>query len=120
MSDEPDNLVLRMLREMRTEMATKDDLAAIKRDMAELRADMRSEMHSLRADVASDIAAVRAELKAESKSIRRDLGDQIAGLRQQVVQYHSTVIGHGVLIGELEARVRRVERHLDLPAMESH
>ena len=46
---EPDNLVLQLLREMRgeildirTTMATKDDIA-----------DVRSDIHSLRADVAS-------------------------------------------------------------------
>jgi hypothetical protein len=30
------------------------------------------------------------------------------------------VIGHGVLISELEARMRRVEQHLDLPAIDAH
>ena len=120
MSDEPDNLILRMLREMRAEMAGMREVMATKGDLAELRAEMRSDMHSLRAEVASDLADLRAEVKSDIKAARADLGDQIAGLRQQVIQYHSSVIGHGVLIGDLEARVRRVERHLDLPAMESH
>ncbi len=30
MSDEPDSLILKMLREMRAEMATKSDLAELK------------------------------------------------------------------------------------------
>ena len=38
-------------------------------------------------------------------------------LRQTVVQYHSSVVGHGFLISDLEARVRRVERHLELPPL---
>lgn len=109
MSDEPDSLILRMLRDMRAEMATKTDLA-------ELRADLTSEIKSLRADVASDIAM----LQAEDKKTRNDLGDQIAGLRRAMLEYHSSVIGHGALISELEARVRRVEQHLNLPAIDQH
>ena len=45
--------------------------------------------------------------------------DQIVGLRRAVVEYHSTVIGHGLIISELEARMRRVEQRLNLPSMDS-
>ena len=44
-----------------------------------------------------------------------DLSAEVGGLRRQVTEYHSSVLGHGVLISELEQRVRRIERHLDLP-----
>ncbi|WP_457796608.1 hypothetical protein [Methylocystis sp. S23] len=88
---------------MRAVMATKDDLA-------ELRAEFRSEMHSLRADVASDLAT----LDAKVDRTRKDLSDQIVGLRRAVVEYHTTVVGHGVLISEMEGRLRRVEQHLKL------
>ncbi len=64
-------------------------------------------MNSLRADVASDLLVMRKETS-----------DQIAGLRRAVVEYHTSVIGHGILISELEARMRRVEQHLDLPALD--
>lgn len=120
MSDEPDSLILRLLRDMRAEMATKSDLAELrselKSEINSLGADLRSEMHSLRADVASDIAT----LQAEDKKTRKELGDQIVGLRRAVVEYHTSVIGHGILISELEARMRRVEQHLDLPAIDAH
>lgn len=106
MSDEPDSLILRLLREMRAEIGDMRgdivDIRAImatKNDLAEVRAELRSEINSLRADVASDIAL-----------LRKDVGDQIAGLRHAVTQYHSSVIGHGILISELDARVRRVEQ----------
>lgn len=110
MSSEPESLMLQLLRQMRAEigelrtdvtdmrsvMATKDDIA-----------DVRSEVNSLRADVASDLLVMRKETS-----------DQIAGLRRAVVEYHTSVIGHGILISELEARMRRVEQHLDLPALD--
>ena len=113
---EPDNLVLQLLRDMRASMATKDDLSGLRAEMHEVRDDLRSEMHSLRADVASDLMTTRKEL-----SDRIDgLSDQVAALRRAVVEYHSAVIGHGVLISELEARVRRIEQRLEIPPIDPH
>ena len=96
---EPDSLILRILREMRAEMATKADLEA-------LRAELKSDMRSLRADVASDMLTMRKEVT-----------EQIVGLRRAVMEYHTVVVGHGVLMSDLEARVRRVELHLNLPPL---
>jgi hypothetical protein len=31
-----------------------------------------------------------------------------------VTNYHAPVLGHGILISELDERVRRIERHLNL------
>ena len=48
-------------------------------------------------------------------AVDRKLDDLAAGLgslREAVTHYHSTVIGHGILISELDERVRRIERHL--------
>lgn len=109
MSTEPESLILRMLREMRAEMATKNDLAELRTDFGGLKSDfndLKSDLSSLRADVVSDILA-----------LRRDVGDQVSGLRRTVVEYHTSVVGHGVLISDLEARLRRVEQHLNLPDM---
>ena len=112
MSTEPESLILEMLRQMRAEMgdmradmATTRDVAGLKGDIA----DLKSEMHSLRADVASDLLVHRKEV-----------GDQIVGLRRAVMEYHTSVIGHGIIISELEARVRRVEQHLNLPDLDAH
>ena len=113
MASEPENLVLQLLRGVRA------DVAEVRAEVAEVRAEVaevRAEVHSLRADVASDLLAMQAKNDAEHKATR----EQIAGLRRAVVEYHSVVIGHGVLISELEARVRRVEQHLDLPPIEAH
>lgn len=116
MSDEPDSLVLRLLREMRAEIGDmRAEMADMRAEIVDVRtgmatkSDLRSEINSLRADVASDIAV-----------LRKDVGDQIAGLRHAVTHYHSSVVGHGVLITELEARVRRVEQHLNLPSIDPH
>ncbi|MGO9742022.1 MAG: hypothetical protein ACLPN5_11015 [Roseiarcus sp.] len=102
---EPENLVLILLREMRAEMATKSDLAKLEAKIG----DVRSEVHSLRADVASDLMTLEKRLE-----------ERIVGLRRAVMEYHSSAIGHGVLISELEERVLRIERRLDLAPPETH
>ncbi len=79
-------------------MATKDDLAKMA-----TKDDLRYEINSLRADVASDLITTRKEFS-----------EQIVGLRRAVTEYHTSVIGHGIIISELEARVRRIEQRLDL------
>ena len=106
---EPESLILRILREMRAELGeVRAEVKgfATKSDVEGLGAELRAEMNSLRADVASDILMTRKELS-----------EQIVGLRRAVVDYHTTVVGHGVLISDLEARVRRVEQHLNLPSL---
>jgi hypothetical protein len=105
MVNEPDNLVLEMLRGMRTDMATKADVASVRREMADNKTELKSDINSLRADLTST---------------RKELGEQIVGLRRAVVEYHSSTIGHGILISELEARMRRVEQHLNLPPLDTH
>jgi hypothetical protein len=111
MADEPENLILALLRgiraeivDIKSEMATKSDLA-----------DVRAELQSLRADVASDLLAMQAKADVEHKATRDEVRERVDGLRRQMFEYHSSVIGHGMLISELEARVRRMEKHLDLP-----
>jgi hypothetical protein len=110
MSTEPDSLILQLLRQMRAELGTvRAEVESIRAEMKDEFAEVRSEMHSLRADVASDLLVARKETS-----------EQIVGLRRAVIEYHSSVIGHGVLISELEARVRRVEQHLNLPSSDPH
>jgi signal transduction histidine kinase len=106
MSDEPENFTLALLRKidakvdsLREEMATKSDVA-----------DVRSEVHSLRADVGSDIM----NLEKQIKELEKRLSDQIVGLRRSVMEYHSSTIGHGVLLTEFEERLRRLEEHVGL------
>jgi len=113
---EPENVVLHLLREMREDMrdmrgevsdirstmATKDDLT-------ELRAELRSEMHSLRADVASDLL-----------TLEKRMNDQFVALRRSVMEYHPTAVGHGLLYSELDERVRRIEQRLEITPAEPH
>ena len=102
---EPENLVLKLLREMRGDLTAMRSETATKNDVA----DVRSEVKSLRADVASDLI-----------TMEKRLGERITHLNRAVMEYHSSTIGHGVLITEFEERLQRVEQHLKLPPHEAH
>jgi len=109
---EPENLVLSLLREMRGEMGEmRKEVADIRKDMATKNdiADARSEVNSLRADVASDLM-----------TMEKRLGERITYLQRSVMEFHSSTIGHGVLYSEMDERLRRVEQHLKLPMSEGH
>ena len=94
MTDEPESLVLQLLREMRGEMS---------------RMNARIDTLATTEGVASALA-----------SVHYDLSERIAGLRRDVVLTHNAVIGHGALIEEFEARLLRVEQHLKLPPRDTH
>jgi DNA integrity scanning protein DisA with diadenylate cyclase activity len=84
MSEEPESLILQVLRDMRA------DTAELKSDMRTLRADMaevKSDMQTLRADVAADFIDTRREIAG----VRKELSEQIVGLRRAVVEYHFTL-----------------------------
>jgi hypothetical protein len=113
MTEEPASLILELLRQVRAE------LGDVRSDVSQVRSDMatKTDLASLRADVSSDMRTLRADVAADILTTRKELSEQIVGLRRAVVDYHTSVIGHGVIISELEARVRRVEQHLNLPSL---
>ena len=106
---EPENVVLHLLREMREDMRDMRENMATKGDLSKLRSELRSEMHSLRADVASDLM-----------NLEKRVNDQFVALRRSVMEYHSTAVGHGILHSELEERVRRLEQRLEMTAPGAH
>jgi chromosome segregation ATPase len=113
MTEEPASLILELLRQMRAELATKADLEGVRSELTSEIAGARSEV----AEVKSDMHSLRADVASDLLSTRKELSEQIVGLRRAVIEYHTSVIGHGVLIRELEARMRRVEQHLNLPSL---
>jgi uncharacterized coiled-coil protein SlyX len=67
-----------------------------------------------------DIAAVYQLLSQVARTVNEhthrlvNLEHGQATLRQTLTEYHASVMGHGILISQLEDRVRRIEQHLDL------
>jgi hypothetical protein len=113
MTEEPASIVLELLGQMRAELGDiRSDVADVRKDMA-----TKADLASLRADVASDMDTSRTDVAADILTTRDEPGEQIAGLRRAVIDYLTSVIGHGVIISDLEARPRRVEQHLNLPSL---
>ncbi len=52
------------------------------------------------------------------RQLREDFAEveQIAGLRRAMVECRSAVVGHGVLVSDLEGRVRRLEQKVGISA----
>ena len=108
-TEEPESLILELLRQMRAE------LGDVRSDIGQLRAEFatKSDLNLLRP---TSIRSAPTSPPTSSQPARR-LSEQIVGLRRAVIEYHTSVIGHGILISELEARMRRVEQHLNLPSL---
>ena len=79
---EPENIVLILLRQIREEMATKNKLSALEGTLKNDIAGVRSDVKSLRADVASDLM-----------TIEQRLSERIAHLNRAVMEYHSAPRG---------------------------
>jgi hypothetical protein len=110
MTEEPASLILELLPQMCAE------LGEVSSDISDVRSDMatNADLASLRADVAADKHTLRADVSSDILTTRKELSEQIVGLRRAVVDYHTSVIGHGIIISEREARV---EQHLNLPSL---
>jgi hypothetical protein len=59
-------------------------------------------------DYTRDLSNLTQDVKDLTRGVN-GLHDGQATLRQTLTEYHSSVIGHGILISQLEDRVRRIE-----------
>lgn len=106
---EPESIVLQLLRNIREDVGRLDQkIARVDQKIDRQGADLRSEMRSLRADVASDLMTVE-----------KRLNDQLVGLRRAVMEYPSSAVGRGLLLSEFDERLRRVEQRLEIVSPES-
>jgi ABC-type transporter Mla subunit MlaD len=64
-------------------------------------------------DLSAEVTGLSEVVAAHDRKLD-DLAAGLASLRDAVTHYHSSVLGHGMLISELDERVRRIERHLKL------
>lgn len=94
-----------------------DSLQAQMLGLAEDVRSLHGEVRGLHGEVRGLHGEVRG-LQGEVQEIKREMAtkDDLALLRQTVTEYHSAVIGHGILISDLDDRLRRVEQHLGLPS----
>jgi len=88
MTKEDASLILELLRQIRAEFGD------VQSHIGQIRADTgaKSDLGTVRADVASDMRTLRADIAAEILATRKDLSDQIDGLRQTVVEYQAMAL----------------------------
>ena len=87
-AEQPDNLVLELLRGLRTEIGgLTADVQSVKVELKATREEMatKADLNTLRADVASDLLNMQKETR-----------EQIVGVRRALIEYHSSVVGHGI------------------------
>ncbi len=65
-------------------MATKKDIADVKKDIEQLRADLTKDIEQLRADTKRDIEQLRADLTKEIAQLRADTKRDIADVRKDI------------------------------------
>jgi hypothetical protein len=111
MSD-PENIVLRLLREMR------EDIGGVRKEMGGMREEMATKSNV--ADLSSELKSLRADVSSDMVSLEKRLSDRITHLNRAVMEYHSSAVGHGILISEFDERLRRVEQHLKLVPSEPY
>jgi hypothetical protein len=81
------------------------DLGAVYQLLSEVAQTVRSH--------GDEFGRIHLKLDGLSRTVG-DLTASFADLRGAVTEYHATVVGHGILYSELEQRLRRIERHLNL------
>lgn len=64
-------------------------------------------IYQLLAQVAQAVTRHERKLDELGRKVD-DLDGKVDGIRQAVTQYHASVLGHGILISEMDARLRRV------------
>ena len=106
MAEQPENIVIEHLRGLRR------DVGDIKGEMQTLKASddlemaTKSDLQSLRADVASDMLTMQKETR-----------DQIVGLRRAVIEYHSAVVDMGSSSANSKSGFALLTQHLDIAAV---
>ena len=79
-----DALVNAFAEDIGANLATKDDIALLKGDIALLRKDMDSGFESLRKDMTSGFESLRKDMTGEIESLRKDMTSENAALRQDM------------------------------------
>ena len=99
-------------------MATKEDIAAIREEMADGFADVRAEM-ATKKDLADGLAAIREEMatKTEMSAGFASVRSELSEVKERLGDVEETIeslSGLTVEIDDLSGRVRRVEQQVGL------
>ena len=72
------------------DVATKGDTAALKTDIAEVKAELKGDI----AEVKTDIAEVKAELKGDIAEVKAELKGDVAALKTDIAEFKAEIYRH--------------------------
>ena len=113
-----DALVNAFAEDIGANLATKNDLALLRKDMtsefAAVRKDMASEFTAVRQEMASEFAAVRQEMASEFTAVRQEMASENAALRQEMTSEFAAVRQDiAALRNEMAIREERLEARMN-------
>jgi hypothetical protein len=85
--------------------------------------EIRSDIAKIRGNVGSVrpvVISLSVEVESDFLTFEKRLKERVARLNRAAVEYHSSTLGHGALLSEIDERLRRVEQHLKLPPHRAH
>jgi len=82
-------------------LATKQDILIVRHEMAEMRAELKTEIATLRGDLRSEIHAMRGDLRSEMHAMRGDLRSEMHAIASgNLRQMYAAMLGQlAVLLG---------------------
>lgn len=95
------------------------DIAAVFSLLGTVASDVREQTRKLNEVIGTvnDHGRKLTELATDLGDLKQDVSSLKIGqatIRKEIADYHSSVLGHGILISELDERVRRIERQLGI------
>ena len=112
--DQANALVAAFAEDIGANLATKDDIALLRKDLEMLRQSVQQDIDALRQEMTSENAAIRKEMASENAAIRKDMD----ALRKSV-EHGMAALRQDMALQEerITARMERMTTRLTLTAM---
>lgn len=104
-------------------LATKDDVAAVRADLTAVREELRGEINDVREELRGEINGVREELRGEINGVREELREEIKAASDDLRRYVDQRLAElekreqereSRIFAEFKAQVRAVELRMAL------
>ena len=123
--DQANALVAAFAEDIGANLATKDDIALLRKDLEMLRQSVQQDIDALRQEMTSENAAIRKDMASENAAIRKEMASENAALRKDMdalrksVEHGMAALRQDMALQEerIIARMERMTTRLTLTAM---